>query len=102
MSTDHGTVVHPGHEDAPQRARPKRESQKTRVPCVTFAAVARAVGGALAGDGQVPKSGRHAGYVARASDPGRHAGRIDRRGGYGRARKQGPDDSGTAADTRGT
>jgi hypothetical protein len=43
MSTD-GTTVHPGHEPAPGRAKPKRESQKTEVPCITFAAVARAVG----------------------------------------------------------
>ena len=35
---------HPGHESAPQRARPNRESQKTEVPCITFAAVARAIG----------------------------------------------------------
>lgn len=44
MSTDHGTTVHPGHENASQRAKPKRESQKTEVPCITFAAVARAIG----------------------------------------------------------
>jgi hypothetical protein len=35
---------HPDAESAPQRAKPNREGQKTEVPCVTFAAVARAIG----------------------------------------------------------